>query len=67
MKNIYKIEIKNGYMIETKTGYKEPETIKTIYFNKYRDALQLYKAEKAKKTGAVLLYKNDVLKHFKTI
>ncbi len=67
MKNIYKIEILNGYMTETKTGYTRPEILKTLLFKNYYDALKAYKAEKAKKAGAVLLYKNDVLKHFKTI
>lgn len=67
MKNTYKIEIMDGFTKETATGWEPPKVKKILTFDRYREALQVYKEEKAKKAGAVRFYKNDKIRRFKTI
>lgn len=63
--NTFKLEMYNGVMRETKTGYAMPE-LKEVITGKYRQLLKLYKAEKAE-GNAVVLYRNEQIKHFKSI
>lgn len=64
----YKVEVMTGYCKRTEYGFIFPDTDYIAEFCYYKDALDFYKQEKAKKTHAVHFYnKEGKLVTFKTI